>query len=105
MAPSAISVICKLSIFACIIVHCAASHCPFPGIPKHGYGTVNGKQLDLKTNPFFEKGDVIDFKCFDNWSTTWQANSSIKCLSNGMWNSSLPQCRNSFQSILNESKT
>ena len=96
MEPSVLLLLANFVAFA------LANVCPFPGLPKNGYGVNfhdNSEQFrhffNWGARQYFEEGDVIQFRCEEGWATTLSKESeAIKCLSDGTWNATVPKCGN-----------
>ena len=102
MEPSVLLLLANFVAFA------LANFCPFPGIPKNGYGVNfhdNSEQFrhffNWGARQYFEEGEIIQFRCEEGWATTLSKESEdIKCLSDGTWNATLPKCGNSQSCFL-----
>jgi Sushi repeat (SCR repeat) len=79
-------------LFAYLTVLAFANICPFPGIPKNGYGTDgHSKYLNWSVRQDFSENDVVKYKCEEGWATSW-TKEAIRCQSDGTWNATVPKC-------------
>lgn len=69
---------------------CVPVMCPALTVPE------NGKLLTTKAKHHFD--DVVRFQC--NFGYVMSGSSSLRCLSNGQWNASVPECMCKYLPLL-----